>query len=1134
MASNIKALEKPVSLKTVNNRIVTPIGNSKICITVGNQQFFCEALVLEEMPRKIILGTGFLVQHGAIIDYSGSCVELMNHEGRVKIPFKNNEEGDKSNVLFIEDEETENIIHEFPVKLNTDVTICPNETINVSATTNINFNGATQCNTTMVPNETWMRNKKLIITKTIRTSRSKILVEIKSKAHIVTRLFKGTTLGHMSVQRVREPTPYILLCDEGTPDQHSPDYNINKNLNSNERRKMEKLLKKYEDVFSTDTKSMGFTTLTQHEIDAQGAAPIKSKPYKVSQKEREIINEQIEEMLQHNIIRPSKSAWSSPIVLVKKRDGKIRFCVDYRKLNAVTKKRTYPMPNIDDLMTYLGNTKYFSTLDLYSGYWQVGIEEKSKEYTAFAAQGQGLYEFNVLPFGLSNGPSTFQDLADRIFEGMKWSEVLVYLDDIIVFSSNFEEHMERLEKVFQRLRQAGLTLKPSKCNFMEERVKILGYVVESKGISPDKDKIDAIQKLPKPKNVKQLQSFLGMCNFYRKFIENYSKIARPLYEATSKSTSFTWGAKQDEAFNTLKKKMIETPVLIHFNPNEECELRTDACGYGIGSVLLQKYENQMHPVAYISRTLTKAEQNYTVSELEALGVIWSLNYLRHLVYGRHIRIITDHHALCWLKSIKDLTGRLARWSIKLAEFDYTIIHKSGKRHKDADCLSRQPTTQGTKNDEEESEEVPTFLMEEADLTKLQKEDKNLDIILRAIQNPDDEQISISIRRKSKNFAIHNNVLYKKNSQPNGVPYLLVIPKKLIPEILYEHHNGPLSGHLGVNKTYNKIKSRYFWDGQIKDVIKYVKGCADCQARKGATNFKPGGCLQPIPVATPMEKIGIDLLGPFRKTNNGNTMIVVATDYATRWAETKALPNGTAKEVANFVCQNIITRHGAPKTILSDRGTTFRSELLGDLTKCMGIERSFTTAYHPQCNGLTERLNHTLADMLSMYTNTQQTNWDEYLDHVTFAYNTAKQDTTQYSPFMLLYAREPILPTEANLMASMNNSEAIKIREKALFVRNQAVENISKKQGAQKTRYDEKHRHIEYQEGDKVKIFTPTRKIGRSTKLLLRWYGPYVIKRKLNEVNYEVQKGLTKKAATDVVHVSRILPYHDPWTPNTET
>lgn len=523
-------------------------------------------------------------------------------------------------------------------------------------------------------------------------------------------------------------------------------------------------------------------------------------------------------------------------------------------------------------------------------------------------------------------------------------------------------------------------------------------------------------------------------------------------------------------------------------------------------------------------------KNYSISELEALAVIWSLQYLRHLVYGKPITIITDHHALCWLKSIKDLTGRLARWAIKLAEFDYEIFYKNGKAHTDADYLSRHPATEATQEDEDEAEEIPTYLVETTQLEDMQRDDPDVMEIINAIINPNDPTIGIGLGRRAKNYKLIDNILYKKNASPAGSENLLVVPKTLIPEILFSHHSEPLAGHLGITKTLHRIKTRYYWDKLQKDVEKFVKGCPDCQARKGRSNVKPAGLLQPISVGLPFEKIGIDLLGPFRKSKNGKVMIVVATDYATRWAETKALPNGKAEHVAKFILENIICSHGSPRIILSDRGTVFMSEMVTELMKIMGVVSRFTTAYHPQCNGLTERFNKTLAEMLSIFTAADQTDWDVFLPHVTFAYNTSIQDTTQFSPFMLVHGREAILPTEANLGRQTDSETVDKIREKALRVRSLAVENIKSKQKYDKTRFDAKHRHLDFEPGEKVKVFTPVRKVGRSEKLLLRWFGPYYVLRKVGEVDYEISKGKPPNAKTDIVHVSRILPYFEEWTP----
>ena len=948
---------------------------------------------------------------------------------------------------------------------------------------------------------------------------------LESRGHNALKLFKGTAVAYLEELVIDKPL--FLINQLQTGQTKNREVKIDSKLSSQQNEAIKHLINSYSDIFADDLTEIGSTQLVEHKIQLTDSTPIKSKPYKVSPKERQIIEEQITEMLEQGVIRPSQSPYSSPIVLVKKKGEKekVRFCVDYRKLNKVTKKSNYPLSNIDEILTYFGKSNFFSTLDLFSGFWQVGIEENSKEYTAFVTPGFGLFEFNKLPFGLCNAPSTFQDLTDRVFRGLKWSSVLVYLDDVIVFSETFEEHLDKLKEVFQRLRDANLTLKTQKCTFAATQVKVLGHIVNNNSIRPDPEKLGAIRDFPRPKTVRQLQSFLGLANYYRKFIANFSKLAHPLHKLLSKNFKFKWDTEQEDAFNVLKNKLCESPVLVHFNPHIGCELRADACKDGLGVILLQEYEGQMHPMAYASRSLTKAEKNYSITELEALAVLYGLVHFRHFVHGRPVTVKSDHHALCYLKNADQSTSRLTRWAIKLQEFDYQVIYKNGKAHTDADCLSRNPVLPAP---EEESDlfDVPTFLLDNVDIRFEQQKDPGLQQLIQIIEDPENNESTIALRRKSKNFTLINGVLYKKNAIPSGNDNLLVVPHHLKHEILFAHHSEPLAGHLGIAKTFHRIKGRFYWDAMQSDVEKFVKGCADCQARKGEQHKKPAGLLKPIQVGLPFDRVAIDILGPFPKSKRGNVVIVVATDYATRWAETRAMANAKAESVAKFILEQILTRHGSPRYLLSDRGTNFRSQVVQELLKLMGVYHNFTTAYHPQCNGLTERFNKTLADMLAVFTSTSQKDWCQYLTHVTFAYNTARQDTTQFSPFMLVYAREAVLPTQANLLQEPLSSYVFDIREKALAVRNWAVENIYKKQNIDKERFDEKHRHVEFMPGEKIKIFTPIRKVGKSEKLLLKYFGPYTVIRKMGDVDYEIRKGSKK----EVVHVSRLLKYNDPWSP----
>jgi hypothetical protein len=1103
----------PRYLISASGTLINILGKTVIDVNIGEKIYKIDFLIVETLPRDIILGTSFLVSERATLDFDRREL-CLTHSNRV--PFELSAH--------------ESVVIKQGIKRNYKVSLAGNNVIvaNEDSYINVNFLGENDINEEELKDSIFVPNEHFML-----THRCKILpdlgkrqVLIQLQGYPTKKLFEGTVVGHL-VPPIAEQTPSYIVIEDNAPENTPITYNVNESLNKEEKEALQTLLSDFRDVFATKTSEMGFTNLVEHHINTGEAAPVHSKPYRVSQKERDVIQAQVQEMLEHDIIRPSKSCWSSPVVLVKKKDNSYRFCVDYRKLNAVTKRDVYPLPVIDDILSYLGGAKYFSTLDLYSGYWQMGVASDSKEKTAFVCP-DGLYEFEVMPFGLTNAPASFQHLADTVFCDLKWKEVLIYLDDIVVFSNTFDEHLQRLRNVLTRLRQANLTLKPSKCFFAHFKVSLLGYVVSQEGLLPDESKLTAIQKFPTPKKVKDVQSFLGMCNYYRKFIKNFSQIARPLHDLTRKDIDFVWTSEHQNTFEELKHKLLTTPVLTHYDPKRDIELRVDACGYGIGGVLLQQHEEKWHPVAYISRSLTKAEKNYTVSELEALAVVWSLSYLRHLVYGKHIRIITDHHALCQLKTLKNPTGRLARWALKLAEHSYEIIHRPGRNHGDVDCLSRYPVEAADEEDELEAEEVPTYLLELADIRKWQEKDPELTPMMEALANGGEYTLSLAQRKRLKQFKLKDGCLFRTNTSRNGLQDLLVIPKNHRTEILYSNHNEPLAGHLGFAKCFKKISQRYYWDGLRRDVEKYIKGCPDCQARKGHVGLKPPGLLQPIEIPShPFEKIGIDLLGPFRRSVRGKTMIVVATDYATRWVTAAALRDGTAKQVAQFLVDFVITKHGAPRYLLSDRGTVFRSELVTSLLKEMGTVSLFTTSYHPQTNGLTERFNKTLADMLSLFTNTKQTDWCLYIQHLVFAYNCAPQESTQFSPFRLVYGREAVLPTEANLLqkTGFNVSEFLARVEKE---RNQAASNIRHRQAKDKARYDSKHRDVQFQVGDKVKVYTPKRKVGLSDKLILRWHGPYEVVEKKGNVDYVIRMGTRRKPIVDTIHVNRILPYHASW------
>ena len=511
--------------------------------------------------------------------------------------------------------------------------------------------------------------------------------------------------------------------------------------------------------------------------------------------------------------------------------------------------------------------------------------------------------------------------------------------------------------------------------------------------------------------------------------------------------------------------------------------------------------------------------NYSTTVRECLAVVWATSKFRPYIFGTSFTIVTDHHSLCWLLNIKDPSGRLARWSLRLQEFDFSIRHKSGKKHLDADGLSRGPVVEGQLEDTD---------YDPITITTLKLLNFDDDGYIKKIKNLLINKVKNSI---GENFKIDAEMLYKRNPSPIGEEWLLVIPESNKKSIMEEFHDQPTSGHLGIKKTLDKIKRRFFWPGLADDLIEYINSCRKCHSRKKPTT-RVQGLLQPIPPAEfPFQRVGIDLLGPLVKTKSGNRWIVVTTDYFTRYAETGALKTGTAEDVSDYFLQNIILRHGSPHIVLSDQGRQFMSKLFSQVTFLCDAVHKRTTPYHPQTNGLTERMNKTLAEMISMYINEKHDNWDAILPYVTFAYNTSIQSTTGYSPHFLMYGREPqtIFDTLIHRPQDGVKNDYDEYVQNMVDTAGEAMKLAKKRtlssQEYDKKRYDRSHKHVVFAPGELVWLWCPTRKIGQTDKFQKNFYGPYKIMKQLSEVNFVIIP-TTGKIKEQVVHCSRLKKFVD--------
>lgn len=1139
LVSHSKDKIRPVlgmNVKTATDEPVQIIGRTDIVLEISCSVIIFPMFVARGVGGCCILGNDFHLKYGTLIDFARRTVQITVRERRmITVDFYSQEKDAKylqppPDLTWLRNIQFEEVSSSRPQVVSVGATEIPPRSHRLLK---IKYEGIKMSQDSvgvLEPTPEIFRDKSLIIPYGLIQTPPPDEILVTNLTEEMRQINKDEVVGEIhEVQHVLKDDNLErigMLRGGATEEEFKEEaLDINPNLTPERRKELVTLLREFKDRFAWNKDQIGRTNVCELSLPLTSTEPVHQPPYRVSHREREIIRQQVDDMLRRGVIRESSSAYASPVVLVRKKNDEWRFCVDYRKLNLTLKDMAYPLPLIGDILTYMNGCKHFCTLDMNSGYWQIPIREEDKHKTAFITA-DGLYEWQVTPFGLKTSPGVFQKCMDQVLAGLKWGSCLVYLDDVLIMAPEYEIMLKRLETVLERLRAASMTLNPAKCSFGYGEVQLLGHVVNEQGISPNPSKLKAVREFPPPRRLRALRAFIGLCNYYRSFVPDFSKIVAPLVQLTRKDAKFHWGPEQETAFAELKGKLTTAPILRHFDPKLPLELHTDASDLGVGAALMQREEDRVLPVAYGSRRLSDAEKKYTTTEKECIAVVWATQYFRQFLWGQKFTIVVDHHALCWLDRNKDMSGRVGRWALKLMEFQYKIKHKQGRLHVVPDCLSRNPCSDCGAKEEAETNDIPLLKLELSDIRDMQREDEECNRIYEAVQNP--AKASSADRRLERSFIIENGVLYKKNIAHMGHDKLLVVPKRLRNEILFECHDSPLSGaHLGFSKTFFKIKSRYYWPHMVKDTEKYVQSCHDCQTRK-TPKRAPAGLLQPIPVGQPWDRVGIDFLGPFNRTKAGKKFIIVAIDYATKWVEAEATRSNTAEETAKFLINKIICKYGCPGTILSDRGSNFTSTLVTELLKGLGIRPSFTTAYHPMCNGLVEHFNGTLAQMLSFYVSTDQKDWDLYINLTCFSYNTSRQDTTKHTPFYLMFGREAKLPIDVSLRpVTSQEPEAEELIERVHRCRQDVQNIISREQKRQKARFDRLHRPVDYQEDQQVMVWTPVKKKGRSTKLLHRWHGPYRIVRKLSELNYEVQISPRGKRIgyIDTIHVSRLKPYY---------
>ena len=1173
-------------------------------------------------------------------------------------------------------------------------------------------------------------------------------------------------------------------------------------LNDTQQGELHQVLLEYQDVFSKDNYDLGRTHLIEHTIDTGDSNPIRQAPRRQNPEAAAAADQIVEELLVHKLIEPSQSPWASPIVMVKRKDGRYRMCIDFREVNKRTlNSSAFPLPRIDDTLDSLSKAKWFCTTDLTAGYHQVPMSESSKAKTAFCTR-RGLYEWNVLPFGVCAGPGTFMQLMENVLADMRYTSCLVFLDDVVTFGDTFSQTLENYRQFCERMRTAGLKLKPSKCSLFQKSVSFLGHVVSEEGIGTDPEKIAAVQSWPVPKKRKEVRSFLGLVGYYRKFIPDCSTVAKPLTELTSPSVTFEWTEGCQEAFEALKQSLLQAPILGY--PKEDAGqfiLDTDASDVGLGAVLSQVQGDKEVVLAYASRTFSPAEANYCVTRRELLAIVHSVKLFKSYLLLRPFKIRTDHSSLKFLNRFKEPEGQLARWIDFLQPYQFEIEHRPGVKHGNADALSRRPDPCGGKKCyclafEDLQYEPPVVLESQGQVdvaVQATPEVTSCDILLhccasqevktsptlvlsesKAVQYPESPTVSdcaqlrvvkqtdgatgpckmlpskppptcqrdvngitlffgrntvlsnfypctfvdengesyncteqfyhaekaktfwdqeayreikdmsnprdMKARAKSiKGFNIDRwrevdrGIMYRgclmkfeqnpelaeflinqtepliaeaspydsywgiglgifhpsagqpeqwrgsnvlgevlmevrsrlttssgdcrfvsvdplwtsdevqqaQQSDPDLGPvwqlvqkgekpkwssishlgerskvllqvwdqlvikdgqlkrkffspktqnywFQLVLPKEFWEQALKFAHDIPTAGHTGEEKTYQRLKAKFWWPGMKKYTSRWVSTCSACQKRK-APHQKAKAPMQSYVVGALGERVASDIMGPFSETDSGNRYIVVFIDYFSKYADAAPMADMTAQSVADAFLERWISYFGIPKELHTDQGTQYEGELMLNLCKLLGIAKTRTTPLRPQGDGLAEKLNKTLCDMLNCVRLEHPFSWDTLLPMVTLAYNSSQQESIQETPHMMVFGKEATLPI--SLLAPPLESEQDEAKSAPDYVlqkqkhmeqvHHMAREHLHGAAMKQQASYNNRLLVKEYKVGDLVYYWYPVKGAHTPKEAFYKWLGPYVVIKQLSETVYRIQK--TPRSKSFVVNHDKLKP-----------